>query len=186
MFLPTKYLNIKCRYAWEWSADTWRLYNVSSTSMCQLASTLRRRCLNVMCQLGGVEKDNKIYFFFQSLNYNSLSMDAWLHPIYFGSMSVCLNLPNLSLCISTLWLSDIRFWYVDRPQTHYKYPRMTRTLGLDKLGRFSALQYKAFAMRVYKWVEPRYLELAYFEWPLISKWKSSPCFNTKLWQQVTK
>ena len=35
-------------------------------------------------------------------------------------------------------------------------------------------------------VEPRYLELAYFELPLISKWKSGPCFNIKLWQQVTK
>ena len=32
-------------------------------------------------------------------------------------------------------------------------------------------------------VEPRYLELAYFELPLISKWKSGPCFNMK---QVTK
>ena len=29
-------------------------------------------------------------------------------------------------------------------------------------------------------VEPRYLELAYFELPLISKWKSGPCFNMKL------
>ena len=35
-------------------------------------------------------------------------------------------------------------------------------------------------------VEPRYLELAYFELLLISKWKSGPCFNKKLWQQVTK
>ena len=35
-------------------------------------------------------------------------------------------------------------------------------------------------------VEPRYLELAYFELPLISKWKSGPCFNMKLWQHVTK
>ena len=35
-------------------------------------------------------------------------------------------------------------------------------------------------------VEPRYLELAYFELPLISKWKSGHCFNMKLWQQVTK
>ena len=35
-------------------------------------------------------------------------------------------------------------------------------------------------------VEPRYLELAYFELPLISKWKSGPCFNMKLSQQVTK
>ena len=35
-------------------------------------------------------------------------------------------------------------------------------------------------------VEPRYLELAYFELPLISKWKSGPCFNMKLWQQVIK
>ena len=34
-------------------------------------------------------------------------------------------------------------------------------------------------------VEPRYLELAYFELLLISKWKSGPCFNMKLWQQVT-
>ena len=37
-----------------------------------------------------------------------------------------------------------------------------------------------------KTVEPRYLELAYFELPLISKWKSGPSFNMKLWQQVTK
>ena len=28
--------------------------------------------------------------------------------------------------------------------------------------------------------EPRYLELAYFELPLISKRKSGPCFNMKL------
>ena len=28
-------------------------------------------------------------------------------------------------------------------------------------------------------VEPRYLELAYFELPLISKWKSGPYFNMK-------
>ena len=35
-------------------------------------------------------------------------------------------------------------------------------------------------------VEPRYLEHVYFELPLISKWKSVPCFNMKLWQQVTK
>ena len=30
------------------------------------------------------------------------------------------------------------------------------------------------------------LELAYFELPLISKWNSGPCFNMKLWQQVTQ
>ena len=35
-------------------------------------------------------------------------------------------------------------------------------------------------------VEPRYLELAYFELLLISKRKSGPCFNMKLWQQVSK
>ena len=35
-------------------------------------------------------------------------------------------------------------------------------------------------------VEPRYLELAYFELPLISKWKSGPCFNMKLWQPGNK
>ena len=33
-------------------------------------------------------------------------------------------------------------------------------------------------------VEPRYLKLAYFELPLISKWKSGPYFNMKIWQQV--
>ena len=49
-------------------------------------------------------------------------------------------------------------------------------------------------LTLYKWifcavlitVEPRYFELAYFELPLISKWKSGPYFNMKLWQQVTK
>ena len=35
-------------------------------------------------------------------------------------------------------------------------------------------------------VEPRYLELVYFELLFISKWKSGPCFNMKLWQKVTK
>ena len=35
-------------------------------------------------------------------------------------------------------------------------------------------------------VKPRYLELAYFELPPISKWKFGPCFNMKLRQQVTK
>ena len=32
----------------------------------------------------------------------------------------------------------------------------------------------------YNTVEPRYLELAYLELPLISKRKSGPCFNMKL------
>ena len=47
-----------CGQTAEWSinnpADTWRLYNVASTSMQRhdVASTLRRRCLNVMCPLG--------------------------------------------------------------------------------------------------------------------------------------
>ena len=46
-------------------------------------------------------------------------------------------------------------------------------------------------LRIWPWpsfttVEPRYLELAYLELPLISKWKCGPCFNMKLWQQVTK
>ena len=35
-------------------------------------------------------------------------------------------------------------------------------------------------------VEPRYLELPYFKLLLILKWKSDPCFNMKLWQQVIK
>ena len=41
-------------------------------------------------------------------------MDAWLLPIYFGSMSACQNIPNyIFFCISTSWFSEIRFWYVD-------------------------------------------------------------------------
>ena len=38
-------------------ADTWRLYNVDSTSMQRhdVASTLRRRCINVMCPLGRLQ-----------------------------------------------------------------------------------------------------------------------------------
>ena len=37
-------------------ADTWRLYNVASTSMQRhdVASMLRRRCIDVMCPLGFV------------------------------------------------------------------------------------------------------------------------------------
>ena len=47
-------------------ADTWRLYNVASTSMQRhdVASTLRRRCINVMCSLGRGElhtQDTTIY-----------------------------------------------------------------------------------------------------------------------------
>ena len=39
---------------WSNPAGTWRLYNVGSTSMQRhdVASTLRRRCINVMCLLG--------------------------------------------------------------------------------------------------------------------------------------
>ena len=33
-----------------------------------------------------------------------LSMDAWLHPIYFETISVFWTLLYLTLCISTLWL----------------------------------------------------------------------------------
>ena len=35
-------------------------------------------------------------------------------------------------------------------------------------------------------VDSRYLELAYLEKPLISMWKSGPCFNTEIYQQATK
>ena len=38
----------------------------------------------------------------------------------------------------------------------------------------------------YNTVEHRYLELAYFELPHISKWKSDPYFKMTLWQQVIK
>ena len=33
---------------------------------------------------------------------------------------------------------------------------------------------------MYNTVDSRYLELAYLEQPLISKWKSSPCLNMKI------
>ena len=49
---------------------------------------------------------------------------------------------------------------------------------------FSMIKIKKFSSRYI--VESRYLELAYFELPLMSKWKSGPCFNMKLWQRVTK
>ena len=41
-------------FAQAYPADTWRLYNVGLTSMQRhdVASTLRRRCINVMCLLG--------------------------------------------------------------------------------------------------------------------------------------
>ena len=35
-------------------------------------------------------------------------------------------------------------------------------------------------------VDTRYLELAYLEYPLISKWKFGPCYNTEIYQQATK
>ena len=35
-------------------------------------------------------------------------------------------------------------------------------------------------------VDCRYLELAYLELPLVSKWKSGPCFTTEIYQQATK
>ena len=35
-------------------------------------------------------------------------------------------------------------------------------------------------------VDSRYLDLAYLEKLLISKWKSGPCFNTGIYQQATK
>ena len=35
-------------------------------------------------------------------------------------------------------------------------------------------------------VDSRYLELAYLEQPLISKWKSGPCYNIEIYQQATK
>ena len=39
-----------------------------------------------------------------------------------------------------------------------------------------------FCDKEVKYGRTRYLELAYFELPLISKWKSGPCYNMKLWQ----
>ena len=46
-------------------AGTWRKYNVTSTSMQRrdVASTLRRRYIYVMCPLGGQEKSNRIKAF---------------------------------------------------------------------------------------------------------------------------
>ena len=42
--------------AFSYAADTWRLYNVVSTSMQRhdVASTLRRRCIDVLCLLGAL------------------------------------------------------------------------------------------------------------------------------------
>ena len=51
---------------------------------------------------------------------------------------------------------------------------------------YAASQTTLLRMKRLNTVEPRYLELTYFELPLISKWKSDPCYNMQLWQQVTK
>ena len=40
-------------------------------------------------------------------------MDAWLHPIYFGSMSVCLNIPNFA------------FEYIDHGFSKYDFDILT-------------------------------------------------------------
>ena len=38
-----------------------------------------------------------------------------------------------------------------------------------------------------KWdtIDSHYLDLAYIEYPLNSKWKSGPCCNTEIYQQAT-
>ena len=58
--------------------------------------------------------------------------------------------------------------------------------GLKLFYKREASHFILMQLQITNTVEPRYLELAYFELPLISKWKSGPCFNMKLWQQVTK
>ena len=68
----------------------------------------------------------------------------------------------------------ISAWYQGR---EYWFQPLPKTADLA----YSVLVYSySFAYTV----EPRYLELAYFELPPISKWKSGPCFNMKLWQQI--
>ena len=35
-------------------------------------------------------------------------------------------------------------------------------------------------------IQSTYLDFIYVQWPLISKWKSGPCFKMEIEQQVTK
>ena len=60
------------------------------------------------------------------------------------------------------------------------------TMSVAKAASVSNIWVVSWEKSRYSAVEPRYLELAYFELPLISKWKSGFCFNMKLWQQVIK
>ena len=56
------------------------------------------------------------------------------------------------------------------------------SIFIIKVSLDSALYPRLYKAKDQNTVEPRYLELANFELPLISKWKSGPCFNMKLWQ----
>ena len=61
-------------------ADTWRLYNVASTSMQRLdvASTLRRRCINVTCPLecySAFDIFQKVFFCFLAWRF---TLKKWI------------------------------------------------------------------------------------------------------------
>ena len=58
----------------ESQADTWRLYNVVSTSMQRqdVASTLKRRCIDVMCLLGQLNVNGK-HIYHMGTPWNRLS-----------------------------------------------------------------------------------------------------------------
>ena len=98
----TSLVIMKYRRNWDlkimYPAGTWRLYNVGSTSMQRhdVASTLRRHCINVMCPLGKVRGIVKVYsqvrVIHQWYRYESFAknvMQKWLsedasHSVGYG------------------------------------------------------------------------------------------------------
>ena len=77
-------------------AGTWRLYNVGSTSMQRhdIASTLRWRCINVMCPLGRL-------FMVRQTHYNIIRTDACLSFATYIQQKTSIKSETCSFFINT-------------------------------------------------------------------------------------
>ena len=108
------------------------------------------------------------------LDLHCLPFCFWLTTVTSSSSNACVQMQRWNNLFQKLRVELISNLKVSQCKVSKKWSSLSETQSLR------CLPDHAFT------VEPCYLDLAYFELPLISKWKSGPCFNMKLWQQVTK
>ena len=101
--------------------------------------------------------------------------------------------------ISYLYLSFCSEWQIWKPpKSSPLYKRTENLLNVSSLVKIimpisfwiltplNDIQSLLISLHLISTVDSRYLDFAHREQPLISKWKSGPCLNMEIWQQVTK